>query len=52
MAPSMTAPETVRTVAKLAASISPAPSASRHRTEFAANATMAAAVRISVFAFI
>ena len=52
MAPSMTAPEIVRTVAKLAASMSPAPSASRHKTEFAAKATMAAAVEISVFVFI
>jgi len=51
MPASMSAPDMVRTVAKLAASMSPAPSASRHRTELAAKAIMAAAVRIRVFAF-
>jgi hypothetical protein len=52
MPASRAAPATVRTVAKLAASMSPAPSASRHSTEFAAKATMAATVRNSVLVFI
>ena len=44
----MRAPETRRIVEKLAASIVSSPSANRHRTEFAANATSANAVYASV----
>lgn len=44
MKPSITAPATTRTVAKLAASISSWRNASRHNKELAANATIARVV--------
>src|SRR2546422_6808156 len=48
MSISVAAPATTRTSVKLAASISRAPSASRQRIEFDANATRATAVRSAV----
>src|SRR5687767_1852817 len=47
MRPSVTAPATTRTVAKLAASMRSCPSARRHSSEFAANASIAIAVSAS-----
>ena len=48
MRPSMTAPEIIRILVKLAASMRPAPSARRHSMELAANASIAIAVRSNV----
>jgi hypothetical protein len=50
MAASVSAPASVRSEAKLPASINPAPSAMRHSSEFAANAIIATAVRVAVCA--
>ncbi len=48
MSPSMIAPDRTRTVVKLAASIRPTPSAIRHNSELAANASIAIVVRAMI----